>query len=175
MAMTASVSQCVHATCVDIGGAGLLLFGSSGAGKSDLALRLIDTPGYGIGDTQVRARLVADDQVVVRAEAGTLVAAPPPSLAGQLEVRGLGIVKVPHKAETRLVVAVQLVARETIERLPDLTAEQVAYCGLHLPLVRIFPFEVSAPVKLRALVATLMSGTGTHHIHNGDAGHSKQA
>ncbi|MBM3488544.1 MAG: hypothetical protein FJX67_18250, partial [Alphaproteobacteria bacterium] len=50
----------LHATCIAVDGIGVLVRGASGAGKSDLALRLIDAG----------ARLVADDQVLVEAAAG---------------------------------------------------------------------------------------------------------
>ena len=74
-----------HATTVLVDGTGVLLRGPSGSGKSDLALRLIDGG----------ARLVADDQTALAVENGVLVAHPPRSIAGRLEVRGLGIVTVP--------------------------------------------------------------------------------
>ena len=70
----------VHATCVAIGDRAVLLCGPSGSGKSDLALRLIDGG----------AQLVADDQVVLRAEGGRIVARAPEALAGRMEVRGIG-------------------------------------------------------------------------------------
>ncbi|WP_040850329.1 HPr kinase/phosphorylase, partial [Nitrospirillum viridazoti] len=73
----------VHATCVSVGGAGVLLRGASGSGKSDLALRLVDAG----------ALLVADDQVALAADptATLLTATAPERLAGLIEVRGLGI------------------------------------------------------------------------------------
>ena len=52
-----------HGTCIALAGRGVLIRGPSGSGKSDLALRLIDTPGNGIGAAPLEARLVADDQV----------------------------------------------------------------------------------------------------------------
>ena len=74
----------VHATAVAIDGRALLLRGPSGAGKSDLALRLIDAG----------ARLIADDQSVLRREGGRLLAAVPAAIAGLIEVRGVGILRV---------------------------------------------------------------------------------
>src|SRR5690606_18170052 len=73
----------IHATCVVIGEIGVILRGPSGSGKSDLALRLVDTGGL----------LVADDQVFLSVENGALVARAPPTISGKLEVRGLGIVE----------------------------------------------------------------------------------
>ena len=97
----------LHATCVALAGAGVLLLGRSGSGKSDLALRLIDAG----------AGLVADDQVLVEARGGRLYGRAPPALAGLLEVRGLGLVRLPFSAEAALAVAVELVSAPP-ERLP---------------------------------------------------------
>ena len=82
----------LHATCIAVDGAtgplGVLLRGSSGAGKSDLAFRMIDQG----------ARLVADDQCRLQRRNGAagayLVARAPATIDGLLEVRGLGVVEV---------------------------------------------------------------------------------
>src|SRR6516162_9304950 len=83
-----SRSMQIHASCAARDGAGVLLLGPPGSGKSDLALRLLDC-GF---------MLVADDRVEV--EGG--VARPPPALAGLLEVRGLGILRLPYLQSARL-------------------------------------------------------------------------
>src|SRR5258706_794686 len=98
----------LHATCVAIGGAAVLLRGPSGAGKSDLALRLIEAG----------ARLVSDDQVLLTAESGRLVARAPAPIAGQIEARGIGIVPVPTATSAPVALVADLVAPEDIERLP---------------------------------------------------------
>ncbi len=84
----------LHASCAARGGDGVLLLGAPGAGKSDLLLRLLDR-GF---------RLVADDRVEV---SGGLARAPE-TVAGLLEVRGLGILRLPHAPDARLVLAVSL-------------------------------------------------------------------
>lgn len=127
----------IHATAVALAGAGVLLRGASGAGKSDLALRLIDAG----------ARLVADDRVDLAVEAGRLVARPPAALAGRMEVRGLGIVEVSWVAAAPLALVVDLVAPERIERMP--LPARAEYLGVSLPLLALAPFEASAPAKLR--------------------------
>ncbi|MCH9000639.1 MAG: RNase adapter RapZ [Proteobacteria bacterium] len=134
----------VHATCVAIDGAdgplGVLLRGPPGAGKSDLALRLIDRG----------ARLVADDQCELRCQDGAagarLVARAPASIAGVLEVRGLGIMEVPSLAEAPVALVVDLVDPDEVERLPTDAAEEIL--GLELPRIALNAFEAAAPAKL---------------------------
>jgi HPr kinase/phosphorylase len=118
----------LHASCVSRNGDGVLLIGPSGSGKSDLALRLL-----GRGFT-----LVADDRVDI--EDG--IAAPPASLAGLLEVRGLGIVRLPFTATARLALVADLGG--TAERLPAPSR----HTGLDLPLIRLDPAAASAPERI---------------------------
>lgn len=127
----------VHGSCVDVSGVGVLLRGPSGSGKSDLALRLI---GGG-------ARLVADDQVALSAADGELSASAPVAIAGLLEVRGLGPVPVAAAASTPLRLVYDLVEPEAVERLPG--PATVTYEEIEVPLLRVAPFEASAPDKVR--------------------------
>jgi HPr kinase/phosphorylase len=118
----------VHASCVARDGDGVLLIGPSGSGKSDLALRLL-ARGF---------TLVADDRVDI--EDG--VAAPPVALAGLLEVRGLGIVRLPHAASARLALVAEL--NPSVERLPAPNR----HIGLDLPLIKLDPATASAPDRV---------------------------
>ncbi len=127
----------VHATTVAIGGAGVLIRGAPGSGKSDLALRLIDAG----------ARLVADDQTEIARLGRGLVARAPRAIAGKLEVRGIGIVKVHAVKHARLALAVDLARAEEIVRLPE--PEWVELLSVRLRLIRLAPFEISAAAKLR--------------------------
>lgn len=117
-----------HASCAARDAYGVLLLGSSGSGKSDLLLRLLDR-GFA---------LVADDQVEV--EGG--VASAPAALAGLVEVRGLGILRLPHRASARLALAVRLVPGE---RLPAATAPDPL---LGVPCVALDPWPASAPLRV---------------------------
>jgi RNase adaptor protein for sRNA GlmZ degradation len=128
----------VHATAVAIDGAGVLLLGPSGAGKSDLALRLIDEG----------AAFIADDQVVLGVSAAGLMAAAPASLAGLIEIRGVGIRRCPTIPGAILRLVVELVAPQTVDRLPEATSIELA--GVALPLIRLAGFEASTPAKIRA-------------------------
>jgi serine kinase of HPr protein (carbohydrate metabolism regulator) len=127
----------VHGTCVDLDGRGILLRGPSGSGKSDLALRLIDGG----------AKLVADDQVELRREGGRLRARAPVTLAGRMEIRGLGIVPAPYVSEATLCGVVDLVPPHAVERLPE--PRMVAFLDIELPAVSLAPFEASAAAKVR--------------------------
>jgi HPr kinase/phosphorylase len=141
-------AQRVHATCVAIDGAGVLLRGPSGSGKSDLALRLIDAG----------ALLVADDQTELRREGDEVVATAPATIAGQLEVRGLGIVETPTAARAPLRLVVDIVSPAEVERLPE--EHTARYCGIEVSLLKLAPFESSAAAKLRAALRSLVRREG---------------
>ena len=130
----------VHGTCVAVSGTGVLLRGAPGSGKSDLALRLIDGG----------AHLVADDRAELNLDDGRVVASPPEAIAGMLEVRGIGVLGMAFEAAVPLGLIVELVPEEEVERLPDETAEDVL--GTPVPLIRLAPFEASAPAKVRLAV-----------------------
>lgn len=140
----------LHGSCLSVGEAGVLLLGPPGSGKSDLVLRLIDQPGLGISGTLKQTQLVADDQVVIKLAGGQLVASAPPAIAGCLEIRGLGLAGLSHRAEVVLAFAVRLNSRETIERLPDTEKNRFEILGTSLPLVLIDPASASAPARIRA-------------------------
>src|SRR5579863_1813286 len=127
----------MHATAVAIEGRALLLRGPSGSGKSDLALRLIDAG----------ARLVADDQSELCRRGAQIIVRAPAAIAGLLEVRGIGIVRLDALPEAPLALIVDLVEREALERLPERHSERLL--GLALPLIQVAPFEASAAAKLR--------------------------
>lgn len=130
----------VHGTSVALAGAGVLLRGPSGAGKSDLALRLIEDG----------ARLVADDQVELVRQGDGLTMRPPANLAGLIEARGLGILRLEHLAEAPLVLVVDLVEPDRVERMPE--AQTIELDDLQLPLLRLCPWEASATAKVRLAV-----------------------
>lgn len=117
----------VHASCAARDGAGLLLLGPPGAGKSDMVLRLLDL-GF---------LLVADDRVEI--EDGN--ARPPDGLAGLLEIRGLGIMRLPYVAPVALHVAIAL--GRAADRLPAPSR----HATLALPQVTIDPHCASAALQ----------------------------
>ncbi len=134
----------LHGTAVALGGRAVLLKGAAGTGKSDLALRAMAVPAEFAGGP---LELVGDDQVVVRRSGGGLTVCPHPRLAGLLEVRGLGILPVAHREVADLVLIAELVGAREVDRLPDPWPGQTLL-GVSLPVMRIAPFEGSAPLKL---------------------------
>ncbi len=140
----------IHGSCVAIGGAGVLILGAPGSGKSDLVLRLLDHQGSGISGHVRGAQLVADDQVLFTLEEGRLKATVPEALAGKLEIRGLGIVPVPAVRQAELKLAVRLTPASEIERMPDLQKSTMVILGVSIPLILIDPEKASAPARIRA-------------------------
>jgi serine kinase of HPr protein (carbohydrate metabolism regulator) len=130
----------VHATCVVMDGAGVLLRGPPGSGKSDLALRLIDGG----------AALVADDQVSLTPEDGRLIARPPDTIAGRMEVRGVGIETVAAVERATVALVIDLVPPDQVDRLPAPACCRLL--GVSLPRFALAPFEASAPAKVRVAV-----------------------
>lgn len=134
--------ETLHATCVALGDDAVLLTGRSGAGKSDLALRLIDR-GWS---------LVSDDYTHVVAVDGAVVASPPATIAGRIEIRGIGIVALPHRPTARVVLRCDL--DRPVERMPAHRTETVA--GVALPCFALSGLEPSAPLKLERMLHMIL-------------------
>lgn len=128
-------ARTVYATCVTIGRVGVLIRGRSGSGKSDLALRLLDGG----------ARLVADDRVCLEQVGDRLVARAPRELAGLIEVRGLGIVRLAHRQSVAVGLVVELDVAP--DRLPR--RRSCVITGVRLPWLALDARHASATAKLR--------------------------
>ena len=140
----------VHATAIAIEGDGVLLRGPPGAGKSDLALRLIEGG----------AHLLADDQALLQRVGNHVIVRAPAAIAGLIEVRGVGILQVDSLEEAPLALVVDLVPLAQVERIPDNRFEIVL--GLSVPLIALAPFEVSAAAKLRLARQRLVLDANRH-------------
>lgn len=118
----------LHGSCVARDGNAILLVGPPGSGKSDLALRLL-ARGF---------ELVADDQVDIADN----IASCPAELAGMLEARGIGIVRLPFRPTARLALVVDLATRPERMPMPE------TYAELGLPVVHLDAASASAPEKI---------------------------
>ena len=130
----------LHATTVAIRGRAVVIEGPSGSGKSDLALRLIDRG----------AALVSDDYTCLALVDDTLYASAPATIAGKLEVRGVGIVEMTAVGPVPVALCV---AFGEPDRLPGDAMRTLA--SVRLPTLVVRPFEVSAPIKVELALARL--------------------
>ena len=141
----------VHASAVLAGARAILIRGPAGAGKSRLALDLIGAAQCGLIPF---ARLVADDRIQLAASHGRLLGRPPPALAGLIEVRGLGIRRLPHEPVAVIGLVVDLASPDA-ERLPGEAGREVAVAGIILPRLAIGPgCDALAAVLARLLTAS---------------------
>jgi HPr kinase/phosphorylase len=125
-------SVAIHASAVVIGEAGIIIRGTSGAGKSSLALGLI-TAAERAGQF---ARLVGDDRIELRRGGGRLIARGHPQVGGMVERRGEGILHIDYEpaAVARLVVDIQA---PDAPRYPEEPRDFVTLCGVELPLLAL--------------------------------------
>jgi len=128
-------AETLHASTVAKDGRAVLIGGPSGSGKSDLALRLLDR-GF---------TLVSDDQTIVRRDGDRLIATAPPTIAGKLEIRGIGIVEIEQAGPTPVALIVELTG--DIQRMPDDSRERLIL-GVPVPLVSIDAIAASAASKV---------------------------
>ena len=138
----------IYGTCVALSGLGVLLRGPSGSGKSDLALRLIDGG----------AKLVADDHVELSLDAaGRVMARVPKTLAGLLEVRGIGILRMDSIRTAPVGLVVDLTPDDQVERLPEI--ETCVLLDQHIRRLALAPFHCSTPAKVRLAASRLSTGS----------------
>ncbi len=134
-----------QATGIAVNGRGVLIEGPPGAGKTSLALALIDRG----------ATLIGDDGVAIAALGGRLLASPPPATAGLIEVRNVGIIT--RATAERVPVALILRLDRDAPRHVE-AAEICIIAGCTLPLIRLFPD--STVLGLRAELALERHGIG---------------
>lgn len=132
----------VHASAVAVGERGVLVRGASGSGKSSLVLGIIDRDP----DTSF---LVADDRVTLMAHDGRVEAAVPETIAGRLEVRGLGIVTVPYVSPCPVALVVDLLPADRCPRFPEPRERTTVLLGIALPRLLLPIGAVDAPARVR--------------------------
>lgn len=126
--------ETLHASCVLLDEAGVLIRGASGSGKSALCLALLDRSFL----EGRHARLVGDDRIRLEAHHGRLVARPHPALAGLIEIRGLGLRRLAAHAPAAVVrLVVDLVAEA--ERLPTEASATALLLGVAVPRLALEP------------------------------------
>lgn len=140
MTAGAEAGEILHASCVAIGDAAVLILGPAGSGKSALALRLLALGG----------RLVADDRTMVSRRQNHLFATCPPALAGMIEARGVGILSAEMAGTMLLKLAVDL-SRESPSRLPP--REVFTLYGLEIDLIC-----AGGVTNLAAVILQVMKG-----------------
>ncbi len=141
----------IHASCVAVNGKAVLLSGPPGIGKSDLALRLIDEG----------ALLLSDDQTLLEREEGGLIAKPPASIEGLIEVRHVGLMRLPFVKAAPVALYVDLLGPdEQAERLPE--PETIFFLDQPVRRLRLPSFAASTPAKIRMVL-----GVGRHSADPG--------
>lgn len=143
----------VAASCVLLGARAVLIRGRPGSGKSTLARRLVEAPA-----PFPFARLVADDGTRLRAAAGRLVAGPPETIAGRIEVRGLGLAAVPFEPCARVALVADLVPAGEVARLPDEAALSAELLGIRLPRVALGERDPLAAGIVRLAMSRIADG-----------------
>ncbi|MCA0273456.1 MAG: serine kinase [Proteobacteria bacterium] len=141
MSETAPRARIIHAGCVALGNRGVLILGSSGTGKSALALQLM---AFG-------CELVSDDRTALATRGGIVVAAAPLPIRGKIEARGVGILNARARAAARVVVVVDMNETEG-ERLPPMRTYTLL--GAELPLLH----RVESPHFPAAILQYLKGG-----------------
>lgn len=137
----------MHATAVLLGDRGVLIAGRSGAGKTLLALALIEK----MRAAGRFARLVSDDQLFLSAHEGRLLCRAPATIAGLAEIRGFGPIAVEHEAAAAVDLLVRLVPAAEAERFPE--AQSAILCGCEIASTSLAEREIAAAVP--AILARL--------------------
>ena len=127
-------SETLHATTVAIDGRAVVIEGASGAGKSDLALRLIDRG----------AMLISDDRSLLVRVGAVLMARAPDRMGGRIEVRGVGLAAVPHVAEAPVALLVRL--ESEAPRVPERRRRTIA--GVEIRTIVLDPRPASAAIAV---------------------------
>jgi serine kinase of HPr protein (carbohydrate metabolism regulator) len=128
----------IHASAVLIGAKAALIRGPAGSGKSHLAWKLVS-------GALPFARLVADDRAHIEGKAGRLLVRPAPALAGLIEIRGLGIRRLPYEPVATVGLIVDLAAADA-DRLPAPQTGQISLEGVALPRLAVAPGQFALPL-----------------------------
>jgi len=140
----AAGSTTIHASAVLVGTRAVLIRGPSASGKSRLALELIEAGRIG---AVLFARLVADDRVHLETAGGRLLARPAAALAGLIEVRGVGLLRLAHEPSAVVGFVVDLAAADAV-RLPEPDKRTADIDGILIPRLAVAPDAAALPLVL---------------------------
>jgi HPr kinase/phosphorylase len=132
----------IHGSCVCFERQrGVLITGASGSGKSSLALELISSG----------AKLVSDDQTTLSVhESGRLCASPPETLAGLMEIYGVGFIRQPYENMAYINLVCDL-SNDVPDRLPDYE-RSINYLGVDCLFLKLKPRHPLNVSVLRTLM-----------------------
>ena len=145
--MPQSASETVHASAVLIGERAALIRGPAGSGKSRLAWALVDAARSGI---LAYARLVADDRVRIFVASGRLLAAPPETIRGLIEMRGLGVRRLACEPLACVGLVIDLAAADGA-RLPEARVGETEILGIKVPRLAVAAGEAAFPLVIARL------------------------
>jgi len=129
-----------HCTVIELDGIGIAIEGHSGSGKTSLAFGLIEAAKR----RNMVAHFVCDDQALLEAQSGELVAYAPEIIAGKAELRGFGIIEVDYKPQTKLRLLARLTG--TVTRMPE--QRQAILSGVPLPLIELPERHESQSIRI---------------------------
>jgi hypothetical protein len=132
----------LQASAVAIGGRALLIAGPPGSGKSSLALALIDRG----------AGLIGDDAVTLERTGDCLIASPPPNIAGLIEVRGVGLMRMATAASAPVALLLELGGPQG-ERLPPAPLPTRRIDGVEVPVLAFDPGTIAPAQRAEAALA----------------------
>ena len=138
------MQQSIHAAAVLVGAKAVLIRGPEGSGKSQLAWQLLQS-------ALPFTRLVADDRAYIEARAGRLLVRPAEPLAGLIEIRGLGIRRLPYEPVAVAASVVDLAASDA-GRLPVREAARTTLDGVVLARLAVAPGVAALPLVLAFLM-----------------------
>lgn len=151
--MTPDSPPTIHASAVLIGAKAALIRGPAGAGKSRLVLALLQAAETGV---LTFARLVADDRAHIEAQHGRVLVRPAAALAGLLEIRNIGIRRLPFEPVAVVGLVIDLGVGGA-ERLPPPQERETTLAGIRLPRLAVAPGVEALPLVL-ALLGTGAAG-----------------
>jgi HPr kinase/phosphorylase len=145
--VSAGSQSAIHASAVLVGARAVLIRGPAACGKSRLTLALLDAAAQGL----VRfARLVTDDRAELEPRHGRLLVRPPAPIRGLIEIRGLGIRRLPFEPLAVVGLVVDLGASDA-QRLPLPQAREILLEGVSLPRLAVPPEVDPLPLVLAAM------------------------